>query len=305
MTAVLWPNGGTASPPRPGYASSGFRASSEFGMRPHPLTGGQTMHYGIDLIGFSKIKSPVLGVVSFAGYNGAAGNEVRVRADGPNAFIKGDSYRMLHNKTLLVKTGQRVTQGQEVAVMGSTGASNGDHCHFETRPGGGAAVEPRKYIASANAQAAGTPGTPITKEDKVIAYHRADATARGKGRSVAPGAGFYLHTTAGVATSQATNIVGGIGNYSITTHIYATGTPGDVLEAVLWWDNTKTTGPHSGHYVERVSIDKDGKLQASREFKRAVAAGFAVYFQVKAPSTNKGPVKVTVVDTDAYLFVSA
>lgn len=153
--------------------------------------------------------------------------------------------------------------------------------------------------------AAVPPAKPAKKETKVKTYHNQDATARKSGRTVKPGEGFYLHITSGVAVSQASNIVGGIGAYSITPHVYATGTPGDVVEIVLLWDDTKTPGPHSPHYIERLVVDKDGQIKASREFKRSVAQGYAVYLRASAPATNKGPVKFTVLDADAYLFITA
>ncbi|KJL49149.1 Murein DD-endopeptidase MepM [Microbacterium hydrocarbonoxydans] len=153
MPAVLWPNGSASIPP----------VTSEFNpARKNPVTGIVQPHTGIDLVGWSTILAPVDGVVTFAGYNGGAGNEVRIRADGANAFIKGDVFRMLHNRELWVRTGQRVTQGQGVAVMGTTGNSTGTHCHFETRPGGGSAINPRDYMASRNASTSGGTGTPST-----------------------------------------------------------------------------------------------------------------------------------------------
>ena len=153
---VLWANGVAAQTPE----GAGMRVSSEYGMRTHPVTGvPETFHYGIDLVGWSIIIAPVSGIVSFAGYNGGAGNEVRIKADN------GDVFRLLHNRELWVKTGQRVTQGQQVAVMGTTGSSTGVHCHEETRPGGGNAINPRDYYARANGgSAAGGGGTPISKE---------------------------------------------------------------------------------------------------------------------------------------------
>lgn len=160
MSKVLWPDG--TSGPTPAA-----RVTSEYGMRTHPVTGRpSTFHYGIDLVGWSRIKSPVDGIVSFAGYNGGAGNEVRIRADGPNAFRQGDVFRLLHNRELWVRTGQRVSQGQDVAIMGTTGSSTGVHCHEETRPGGGASINPRDYYAQANAGSSGG-GTkpPISEED--------------------------------------------------------------------------------------------------------------------------------------------
>lgn len=141
---VLWPDGrATVDPPR---------VSSEFGMRTHPVTGRpSTMHYGIDLVGWSVIVSPVAGVITFAGYNGGAGNEVRIRADN------GDVFRLLHNRSF-IRTGGRVAQGEPVAIMGTTGSSTGVHCHEETRPGGGNAVNPRDYYRAANSGGSGAGG---------------------------------------------------------------------------------------------------------------------------------------------------
>lgn len=154
---VLWPNGGLSTPIYYREIPSGFRWTSGFGMRTHPVTGApETFHYGLDLIGWSTIVAPVTGVVTFAGYNGGAGNEVRIREDGT-----GDIFRLLHNRELWVKTGARVVQGQGVAVMGTTGSSTGIHCHEETRPGGGAAIDPLVYYAARNNSPAGGGGEPF------------------------------------------------------------------------------------------------------------------------------------------------
>lgn len=159
---VLWPNGKTDMPVY--YRDCGscpFRWTSPFGWRTHPVTGKpETFHYGLDLVGWSTIIAPDNGVVTFAGYNGGAGNEVRIRADD------GVVYRLLHNRELWVRTGQRVSQGQGVAVMGTTGSSTGVHCHIEVKPGGGAAVDPYTWYSNRNAGAAGGGGTPVPPEDK-------------------------------------------------------------------------------------------------------------------------------------------
>lgn len=141
MVAVLWPNGSALRP----------RVSSPYGYRTHPVTGKPlTFHYGIDLgHDFDVIKAPVSGVVIFAGYNGGAGNEVRIREDGT-----GHVFRLFHNRALWVKTGQRVGQGQDVALMGMTGMSTGVHCHFQIEING-KTVEPTQYINDRNASAAG------------------------------------------------------------------------------------------------------------------------------------------------------
>lgn len=140
---------------------------------------------------------------------------------------------------------------------------------------------------------------------EVIHYHHQDPTARGGGRTLAPGGGVYLHTTKGAPASNATNIVGGIGTYSITPHVYAEGTPGDQVDVTLMWQNVRTSPVQtSAHYVERLVIGPDGTLRASREFKRAVAEGFAVYVRVDALSSNKGDVRITLLDSDAFMFTA-
>ena len=151
MTNV-WPNGSLSMP----------RVSSEFNpARRNPVTGIVQPHNGIDLVGFDAIHSPVTGTVTFAGYNGAAGIEVRIREDGTN-----DTIRLLHNRAVNVRVGQRVVQGQTVAWMGSTGQSTGPHCHEETRPGGGAAINPRDWYARRNAAApAGGGARPVQEDD--------------------------------------------------------------------------------------------------------------------------------------------
>lgn len=146
-------------------------------------------------------------------------------------------------------------------------------------------------------------GTPIKKGIQVIHYHREDKTCRARGRDLAPGNSFWLNIIDKAATSQATNIVGGIGPYVLTLHVYATGTPGDAIDVQLYWDDTKTAGPHSGHYTERFVFDKDGVINGSVTSQRAVAAGYAVYANMRTPKTNKGPSKVTLFDSDAYLLV--
>jgi hypothetical protein len=158
---VYWPNGSTTRP----------RVSSPFDpARRNPVTGIVQPHNGDDLIGFVDNCSPVDGTVVFAGYNGGAGNEVRIRADGPTAFHVGDHYRILHHASLYVRTGQRVSARQPVGRMGTTGQSTGVHCHFETHeyrlwnP-----VNPSDYMARANAGTpAGGGSTPYNPEDEVL-----------------------------------------------------------------------------------------------------------------------------------------
>ncbi len=52
-----------------------------------------------------------------------------------------------HNNKLLVKKGQRIKKGQQIAWSGNTGRSSGPHLHFEIRKGT-AAINPSLLLGS-------------------------------------------------------------------------------------------------------------------------------------------------------------
>jgi murein DD-endopeptidase MepM/ murein hydrolase activator NlpD len=101
------------------------------------------MHRGIDIAG--PIGTPIVaaadGEVIAAGWNsGGYGNLVKVRHQDGNITLYA------HNNRILVRRGERVAQGQQLAEMGSTGFSTGPHLHFELHPQGGKAVNPIAYL---------------------------------------------------------------------------------------------------------------------------------------------------------------
>ena len=97
------------------------------------------MHRGIDIA--APIGTPIMaaapGEVISAGWNsGGFGKLVKIRhADGSITYYA-------HNNRILVRQGEYVEQGQQVAEMGSTGRSTGPHLHFEIRPDGQSAINP-------------------------------------------------------------------------------------------------------------------------------------------------------------------
>ena len=100
--------------------------TSNFGYRYHPISGNRTFHSGID-IGVDT-GTPVLasnyGLVVYSGWYDGFGNAVILsHAEGVYTLYG-------HNSQLLVHTGDIVTQGQTIALAGSTGYSTGSHCHF-------------------------------------------------------------------------------------------------------------------------------------------------------------------------------
>lgn len=115
--------------------------NSYFGRRTAPKKGASTNHAGIDIDG--AFGSPVFaskgGRVSIAGWHGGYGNLVEIDHG------QGWTTRYGHNSSLLVSAGQRVRQGQTIALVGSTGVSTGPHIHFEIRRNG-AALNPLSYL---------------------------------------------------------------------------------------------------------------------------------------------------------------
>lgn len=118
------------------------RVSSEYGKRIHPITGAAGFHTGIDLASSSgtPIKSSKSGTVVFSGWQNGYGNTVIVD--------HGGGYQTLyaHCSSLKVSKGQKVTRGETIALVGSTGNSTGPHLHFEVRKDG-KHQNPRNYIS--------------------------------------------------------------------------------------------------------------------------------------------------------------
>ncbi len=117
--------------------------TSGFGGRADPFGGGGQNHKGIDFK--ARVGDPVLavadGVVAFAGIKGGYGNVLDV--DHGNGYIT----RYAHNSRLMVKVGDLVRVGQQVAKAGSTGRSTGAHVHFEVWENG-RVVNPRKFLGA-------------------------------------------------------------------------------------------------------------------------------------------------------------
>lgn len=117
--------------------------SSYFGMRTDPFTGRPAMHEGMDFAG--RFGSPVVaaaaGVVIWSGPRYGYGNLVEV--DHGKGFVT----RYGHNQRNLVRVGQKVGKGQQIARMGSSGRSTGPHVHFEVLRNG-LPVNPLYYMTA-------------------------------------------------------------------------------------------------------------------------------------------------------------
>jgi murein DD-endopeptidase MepM/ murein hydrolase activator NlpD len=103
--------------------------TSKFGMRTHPVTGVYKLHTGVDISGSGINGKPVRaansGKVLKAGYNSGYGNYVVIDHGGGCSTLYG------HASRLNVKVGQKVSRGDVIMYVGSTGYSTGPHLHFE------------------------------------------------------------------------------------------------------------------------------------------------------------------------------
>ncbi len=127
----------------------GAHMSSDYGMRNHPVSGGRRAHKGIDLAAptGTPIYATADGFVSKAKRFSSYGNYVSLEH---GAQLQT---RYAHMSRIAVSVGQRVSKGDVIGYVGSTGRSTGPHLHYEVRIAG-AAVNPVPYMVESQAQQA-------------------------------------------------------------------------------------------------------------------------------------------------------
>ena len=119
--------------PRPTWFPTGsFRwpcsgtITSYFGYRNTGIRGASTYHQGLDIAnGYgTAICAADGGTVTYSGWRSGYGYLVIID--------HGNGYQTYygHNSSLIVSAGEHVYKGQQIARMGSTGVSSGNHCHF-------------------------------------------------------------------------------------------------------------------------------------------------------------------------------
>ncbi|HEY5561398.1 MAG TPA: M23 family metallopeptidase [Clostridiaceae bacterium] len=115
--------------------------TSTFGSRINPISNSYEYHPGIDFAGSygTPIKATADGVVTRADWYGGYGNAIIINHGNGYETVYG------HNSKLLAKVGATVKIGDIISLMGSTGASTGNHCHFEIRLSG-VAIDPNSVV---------------------------------------------------------------------------------------------------------------------------------------------------------------
>jgi murein DD-endopeptidase MepM/ murein hydrolase activator NlpD len=122
--------------PTQGWLSSAFSS-----MRAHPILHTARPHEGIDVSApmGSPIEAPAAGVVTDSRWEAGYGNKIVI----DHGF--GIVTKFAHASKLLVHTGQRVSRGQRIALVGNSGLATGPHLHYEVHVKG-RPVNPLKYV---------------------------------------------------------------------------------------------------------------------------------------------------------------
>jgi len=122
--------------PTQGWLTSAFSS-----MREHPILHIARPHEGIDVTApmGSPIEAPAAGTVTDAGWESGYGNTVTI--DHGYGLVT----KFAHCSKLLVKTGQHVSRGTKIALVGNTGLATGPHLHYEVHVNG-RPVDPLKYV---------------------------------------------------------------------------------------------------------------------------------------------------------------
>ena len=116
--------------------------SSPFGWRNDPISGRRAFHQGLDFAGpfRSDVVAVASGVVTrVERHFGNFGNMVEIDHG------RGYATRYGHNEEILVSPGDKVSKGQTIALLGSSGRSTGPHVHFEVHLNG-KAINPIDFV---------------------------------------------------------------------------------------------------------------------------------------------------------------
>ncbi len=119
---------------------TGYHLTGRFGQ-----TSGlwSTVHTGLDFAApeGAAIRSIGPGVVTSTAYDGSYGNKTVVRLDD------GTVLWYCHQSAFGAKPGQRLSPGELVGYIGSTGNTTGPHLHLEVHPGGARrAIDPETWL---------------------------------------------------------------------------------------------------------------------------------------------------------------
>ncbi|TVR70921.1 MAG: M23 family metallopeptidase [Spirochaetaceae bacterium] len=117
----------------------------EYGPNIHPFTGQWYLHKGFDIAGPPGLPlvSAADGVVVDSSFDPGYGNNIIIR------HRYGFHTRYAHLHQVFVREGQRVSQGERIGTLGSSGFSSGPHLHFEVIIGNDV-LDPAPFLMISN-----------------------------------------------------------------------------------------------------------------------------------------------------------
>lgn len=125
----------------------GVTLTSGYGMRDHPILRQRRSHKGVDLAAPSgtPVYATADGVISMAQWFSSYGKYVQIEHGAEMQT------RYAHLSSYTVNAGDRVSKGELIGYVGSTGRSTGPHLHYEVRVAGDA-VNPVPYMVESQAK---------------------------------------------------------------------------------------------------------------------------------------------------------
>lgn len=118
--------------------------TSPFGMRYHPILHYRKLHTGTDFAGSGgAVRAADDGRVIMTVVSVAYGNFTVIDHGVIDGHRVTTAYA--HQSQFLVREGQRVSKGDQIGVIGTTGYSTGPHLHFEVREDG-TVVDPMTWL---------------------------------------------------------------------------------------------------------------------------------------------------------------
>lgn len=125
-----------------------FSFASPFGNRFHPILGISRLHSGVDLAG--SLGTPIYaasdGVVVESTTQVGTGYWVRIKHEYPSGEIYYTGYAHMYAQDVLVRVGDVVKAGQQIAAIGNTGYSTGPHLHFEVHDSFDTPIDPMPWL---------------------------------------------------------------------------------------------------------------------------------------------------------------
>lgn len=138
-----------------------INAGSPYGWRIHPISGKRKFHQGVDVAGSFPVHAPADGTVVHVGWSPKGGGHTVIIKHATDLYTV--YYHGAHRTEW--EPGQNIKRGDFIYQSGTTGASTGNHLHFEVRKSKkwGDTVNPEDYLVDTVEE----PQEPVSRPEPV------------------------------------------------------------------------------------------------------------------------------------------